>query len=102
MPVLKCIMSYSVYVCVFKEMKKQSISSIVLPLTAEKLPAHVQNHREILMKMHSCSNVARSIFDLWPRPWGVARLLGLRGVPPRPHSFGMSRVATPLLPRCKV
>jgi len=26
-----------------------------------------------------------SIFDLWSRPWGVVRLLGLRGVPPRPH-----------------
>jgi len=23
-----------------------------------------------------------SIFDLWSRPWGVARLLGLRGIPP--------------------
>jgi len=28
---------------------------------------------------------ASSIFDLWSRPWGVARLLVLRGVPPRPH-----------------
>ena len=26
-----------------------------------------------------------SILDLWSRPWGVARLLGLRGVPPHPH-----------------
>ena len=26
-----------------------------------------------------------SILDLWSRPWGVDRLLGLRGVPPRPH-----------------
>ena len=26
-----------------------------------------------------------SILDLWSRPWGVARLLGLRGVPSRPH-----------------
>ena len=26
-----------------------------------------------------------SILDLWSRPWGVARLLGLRGVPPCPH-----------------
>jgi len=24
-------------------------------------------------------------FDLWSRPWGVARLLGLREVPPRPY-----------------
>jgi len=36
-----------------------------------------------------------SIFDLWSRPWGVARLLGLRGVPPRPPSFGRGRVAPP-------
>ena len=26
-----------------------------------------------------------SILDLWSRLWGVARLLGLRGAPPRPH-----------------
>ena len=25
-----------------------------------------------------------SILDLWSRPWGIARLLGLRGVDPRP------------------
>ena len=29
-----------------------------------------------------------SILDLWSRPWGVARLLGLCGVPPRPHPSG--------------
>ena len=26
-----------------------------------------------------------SILDLWSRPWGGTRLLGLRGVPPHPH-----------------
>ena len=26
-----------------------------------------------------------SILDRWSGPWAVARLLGLRGVPPRPH-----------------
>ena len=26
-----------------------------------------------------------SFLDMWSRPWGVARLLSLRGVPPRPH-----------------
>ena len=26
-----------------------------------------------------------SIYDLWSRPWGVARLLGLHGLPPCPH-----------------
>ena len=26
-----------------------------------------------------------NITDLWSRPWGVARMLGLRGVPPCPH-----------------
>ena len=26
-----------------------------------------------------------SFLDLWSRPWGVVRLLGLRGVPPCPH-----------------
>ena len=27
-----------------------------------------------------------SLYDLWFRPWGVVRLLGLRGLPPCPHS----------------
>ena len=26
-----------------------------------------------------------SLLDLWSRPWGVARLLGFRGIDPRPH-----------------
>ena len=26
-----------------------------------------------------------SLYDLWTRPWGVARLLGLHGLPPCPH-----------------
>ena len=26
-----------------------------------------------------------SLYNLWSRPWGVARLLGLHGVPPCPH-----------------
>jgi len=29
--------------------------------------------------------ITSSIFDLWSRPWGVARLLGLRGVHAFPH-----------------
>ena len=33
----------------------------------------------------SLAPLSVSILDLWSRPWGVARLLGLRGVPPRPH-----------------
>ena len=28
---------------------------------------------------------SRSIYDLWSRPWGVARLLALNGLPPCPH-----------------
>ena len=29
-----------------------------------------------------------SLYDLWSRPWGVARLLGLHGLPPCPHPSG--------------
>ena len=28
---------------------------------------------------------SRSLYDLWSRPWRVARLLGLHGLPPCPH-----------------
>ena len=40
-----------------------------------------------------------SILDLWSRPWGVARLLGLRGVPPRPHPRKGSGITTTTNPR---
>ena len=29
-----------------------------------------------------------SLYDLWTRPWGVARLLGLHGLPPCPYPSG--------------
>ena len=28
-----------------------------------------------------------SLYDLWSRPWGVVRLLGIHGLPPCPHSL---------------
>ena len=34
----------------------------------------------------SLSGDSLSLYDLWSRPWGVARLLGLHGVPSCPHS----------------
>jgi len=34
---------------------------------------------------HAIFGTTTSIFDLWSRPWDVARLLGLRGVPSCPH-----------------
>ena len=34
---------------------------------------------------HSLFGDSLSLHDLWSRPWGVARLLGLHGLPPCPH-----------------
>ena len=34
---------------------------------------------------HSLFGSSLSLYDLWSRPWGVARLLGLYGLPPCPH-----------------
>ena len=34
---------------------------------------------------HSLFGDSLSLYDLWSRPWGVARLLGLHGLPPCPH-----------------
>ena len=34
---------------------------------------------------HSLSGDSLSLYDLWSRPWVVARLLGLHGLPPCPH-----------------
>ena len=39
-----------------------------------------------------------SLYDLWSRPWGVARLLGLHGLPPCPPSLGRGRVINNNLP----
>ena len=51
-----------------------------------------QDLRHILLDCSSLEPIRRAIFgsslsplDLWSRPWGVARMLGLRGVAPRPH-----------------
>ena len=35
---------------------------------------------------HSLFGNSLSPYDLWSRPWGVSRLLGLYGLPPCPHS----------------
>ena len=52
-----------------------------------------QNLSHLLLDYRALDHLRRAIFghflsilDLWSRPWGVARLLGLRGVDPRPHS----------------
>ena len=34
---------------------------------------------------HSLFGDSLSLYDLWSRPWGVARLLGLHGLSPYPH-----------------
>ena len=52
----------------------------------------VQNLNHLLLDCPAseplCKNIfgsSLSILDLWSRPWGVARLLGLHKVPPFPH-----------------
>ena len=52
----------------------------------------LQDLNHLLLDCHASEPLSKSIFgsslsilDLWSRPWGVARLLGIRGVPPRPH-----------------
>ena len=35
--------------------------------------------------LHCPATYSLSLYDLWSRPWGVARLLGLHGLPPYPH-----------------
>jgi len=38
---------------------------------------------------HAIFGTTSLIFDLWSRPWGLARLLGLHGVPPYSHPSGI-------------
>ena len=39
----------------------------------------------IVLLLNPFANLSLAPLSLWSIPWGVARLLGLRGVPPRPH-----------------
>ena len=52
-----------------------------------------QNTSHLILHCPATDSLRRSLFgdtlslyDLWSRPWGVARLLGLHGLPPCPHS----------------
>ena len=60
---------------------------------------HLQDLNHLLLDCRASEPLRKSIFgsslsilDLWSRPWGVARLLGLRGVHPSPHSPRRGRV----------
>ena len=53
---------------------------------------HLQDLNHLLLDCPASEPLRKSIFgsslsilDLWSRPWGVAQLLGLQGVPLRPH-----------------
>ena len=52
-----------------------------------------QNTSHLILHCPATDSLRRSLFgdsvslyDLWSRPWEVARLLGLHGLPPYPHS----------------
>ena len=48
--------------------------------------SHVILHCPAADSLHrSLFGDSRSLYDLWSRPWGVARLLGLHGLPQCPH-----------------
>ena len=51
-----------------------------------------QDTSHLILHCPATDSLRRSLFgdslslhDLWSRPWGVARLLGLHGLPPCPH-----------------
>ena len=51
-----------------------------------------QNISHLILRCPATDSLRRSLFgdslslyDLWSRPWGVARLLGLHGLPPCSH-----------------
>ena len=53
-----------------------------------------QNTSHLILHCPATNSLRRSLFgiflsfyDLCPRPWGVARLLGLHGLPPSTHSL---------------
>jgi len=73
----------SSYLCRIKQKKNSSYSTCGHPL---------QDLTHLLLDCPAseplrCAifGTTSSILDFWSRPWGVAQLLGLRGVPPCPH-----------------
>ena len=61
-----------------------------------------QNISDLILHCPATDSLRRSLFgdslslyNLWSRPWGVARLLGLHGLPPCPHpSEGVGKATT--------
>ena len=48
--------------------------------------SHLILHCPAMASLHrSLFGDSLSLYNLWSRPWGVARLLGLHGLPPCPH-----------------
>ena len=62
------------------EHSSQDISHLIL-----HCPATDSLHRSLFGN-------SLSLYNLWFRPWGVARLQGLHGLPPYPQSLGRGRV----------
>ena len=57
---------------------------------------HLSSH-SALSSYGLCAAHSLSLYDLWSRPWGVARLLGLHGLAPCPHpSEGVGKSTTTL------
>ena len=76
------------------------LSSISLGLAESRiLPAAPADTSHLILHCPATDSLRRSLFghslslyDLRPRPWGVARLLGLHGLPPCPQSLARGRV----------
>ena len=70
---------------------------IVVPVNTLYRTSIVSSSTVVLLNPFANLSLAplSSILDLWSRPWGVARLLGLRGVPSAHPSLGRGRVVPP-------
>jgi len=73
----------SSYLCRIKTEGEFFIQRLRTPLAGSAPPPPGLPASEPLQR--AIFDTTSSIFYLWPRPCGVARLFGLRGVPPCPH-----------------
>ena len=69
-----------------------STEKLVLPRHARCVLCRLQDISHLILLCPVTGSLRRSLFgdslslyDLWSRPWGVARLLGLHGLLPGPH-----------------
>ena len=95
---LCCLVTYAAFSLIYAPTNSLLLSSYLSRISRIKNPScsacrhSSQNISHLILHCPATYSLGRSLFgdslslyDLWSRPWGVAQLLGLHGLPPCPH-----------------